>query len=958
MTRPAFVYGVAVATIASAIILISLAMLTKPARISDTIQITMADPITAADDLAQNSATGKLFSGDKIRRYTDTQVPFDRSGAASSDAFMTATPGQEDLMCKQWAVVTTIFEPSPSIIAAAKLSEWCMVIVADRKTDTRPYKATDDLSLAQNVVLLDVPTQERIARRSPFVRESPWNHFARKNIGYLYAISHGAQFVFDFDDDNLLKKPLTPLPTDTGWLRNVHLLAAEGTVGNVSVINPYPLMGAPGKDAWPRGFPLEQIKNNLTTGTLSRVQDVSLDSIAVIQSLANHDPDVDAVFRLTRDVPFNFSPAQAHPVALAPTSYSPYNAQATVHTRKAFWAMLLPRTVPGRVSDIWRSYFSEKLFGVLGLSVVFVPPRVVQFRNAHNYIADLESESALYFKTGRLLEFLTNQVQESALLPERLRNLWVELYERSYIEKEDVKMMELWLQALLDVGYVFPEVPSTPQSPLTRNPDQDLLAQSTAQGRTIPETPTPTSTSFPGKQSARCDIDTVPSAALIVRTYYKDKRLASLVRSVHRFVNRRLFGFYIVLDDDTAKDHAYGSEIKTWSNATVVYQGLPPGCTSMPCADFFHARAFKAVKYARAGYDRQQWDTFHLDLHTDTDMIGILDADACLNTYLTHESALSDDGRIILRAIGLDPPNYANDLKALNISTAMLCTALRSSEGHATQVDCPEGHALNFMYTDTMPMWFWRDTLPKCRSYIAQQWNSSFAEAFRQFSKDSFSQFNIMSHCALLLEPDRYKLVLSSDPVGAVFVGANMCKTQDGQIGCCRSFGQSCETEFGVDNMHVLRWLKKPLEQNKVAESYYSKVAEQVSRMRECEPRQLHQMTWACNPVSDQYYQDKLACIECKHEFIVIRNNACQLYTKDLEAARLKLNTVTSDSRNPGMIVEFVDGDLLTDPHVIFGYPQVPPRFNKWWSGWEEIGHMQTRAIQCLTDDVFDAKLP
>lgn len=117
-------------------------------------------------------------------------------------------------------------------------------------------------------------------------------------------------------------------------------------------------------------------------------------------------------------------------------------------------------------------------------------------------------------------------------------------------------------------------------------------------------------------------------------------------------------------------------------------------------------------------------------------------------------------------------------------------------------------------------------------------------------------------------------------------------------------------------------------------------------------------MTWACNPVSDQYYQDKLACIECKHEFIVIRNNACQLYTKDLEAARLKLNTVTSDSRNPGMIVEFVDGDLLTDPSVIFGYPQVPPRFNKWWSGWEEIGHMQTRAIQCLTDDVFDAKLP
>jgi hypothetical protein len=24
-----------------------------------------------------------------------------------------------------------------------------------------------------------------------FIAETPWNHFARKNIGYLYAIQHG-----------------------------------------------------------------------------------------------------------------------------------------------------------------------------------------------------------------------------------------------------------------------------------------------------------------------------------------------------------------------------------------------------------------------------------------------------------------------------------------------------------------------------------------------------------------------------------------------------------------------------------------------------------------------------------------------------------------------------------------------------------------------------------------------
>ena len=35
-------------------------------------------------------------------------------------------------------------------------------------------------------------------------------------------------------------------------------------------------------------------------------------------------------------------------------SYAPYNAQATLHLYPALWSLLLPMTVHGRVSDIWR----------------------------------------------------------------------------------------------------------------------------------------------------------------------------------------------------------------------------------------------------------------------------------------------------------------------------------------------------------------------------------------------------------------------------------------------------------------------------------------------------------------------------------------------------------------------------------------------------------------------------
>ncbi len=59
-------------------------------------------------------------------------------------------------------------------------------------------------SMFDRLVLLTVADQEAIAKVSPFVASVPWDHFGRKNVGYLYAIRHGAKAIFDFDDDNIL----------------------------------------------------------------------------------------------------------------------------------------------------------------------------------------------------------------------------------------------------------------------------------------------------------------------------------------------------------------------------------------------------------------------------------------------------------------------------------------------------------------------------------------------------------------------------------------------------------------------------------------------------------------------------------------------------------------------------------------------------------------------------------
>ena len=50
-------------------------------------------------------------------------------------------------------------------------------------------------------------------------------------------------------------------------------------------------------------------------------------------------------------IPYTFSAVgQGKSILIPPGTYTPYNAQATVHTYPALWATLLPMTVPGEPS--------------------------------------------------------------------------------------------------------------------------------------------------------------------------------------------------------------------------------------------------------------------------------------------------------------------------------------------------------------------------------------------------------------------------------------------------------------------------------------------------------------------------------------------------------------------------------------------------------------------------------
>jgi len=82
----------------------------------------------------------------------------------------------------------------------------------------------------------------------------------------------------------------------------------ENISSRMLVFNPYPMLGCPYRNqCWPRGFPLGQVLNKAWNTTFSKPQQVPLKSFGVLQSLADVQPDVDAIFRLTKTTPLMFS---------------------------------------------------------------------------------------------------------------------------------------------------------------------------------------------------------------------------------------------------------------------------------------------------------------------------------------------------------------------------------------------------------------------------------------------------------------------------------------------------------------------------------------------------------------------------------------------------------------------------------------------------------------------------
>jgi hypothetical protein len=315
----------------------------------------------------------------------------------------------------KFIVITTINKKTKAIMEFEKFKDWQIILVGDLKST--PIKNRT------NLTFLSVKDQRKLGFQ--ICDKLPHNHYTRKNIGYLYAMREGADVIYDTDDDN------TPYHH---WELNDFSCTNRIDSKN-EFINIYKYFT--NEKAWPRGFPLNLI---MRQGQIE-VKKTEPYKVGVWQGLADLDPDVDAIYRLTLDKKITFENKQ--PVVLPVGKYCPFNSQNTFWSREAFLFLYLPATCSFRFTDILRGFIAQRLLWLVGLHLGFHKATVFQERNEHDYMTDFRDEIECYLNTMPVVAAL-NSLNFSESSIDNLLKVYKSLHNVGILSQAELIIVKAW----------------------------------------------------------------------------------------------------------------------------------------------------------------------------------------------------------------------------------------------------------------------------------------------------------------------------------------------------------------------------------------------------------------------------------------------------------------------------------------------------------------------------------
>lgn len=316
-----------------------------------------------------------------------------------------------------YCIVTTINLPTKAIEVLYEKFGKNLIVVGDKKTPKDwGYK---------DVFFMPCRPEEK----EWFEGYDPFNHYARKNIGYLEAIKRGAELIYDSDDDNI---------PNIYWEVREQKCFANDSVG-MGWFNVYSLFSS--NFIWPRGFSLSNLKKYPSIGS----QRINASSIQ--QGLSDGEPDVDAIWRLVANRKNIFNEKVS--IYLKPNTWCPFNSQSTWWFPKAFPLMYLPVYSSFRMTDIWRSFVAQKCLWALGEGVAFhSPSEVYQDRNEHDLMKDFADEVPGYLNNDKIVEILSGLTlkQGEENVCSNMLTCYQALVDKNILPENEIRSLKLWIR--------------------------------------------------------------------------------------------------------------------------------------------------------------------------------------------------------------------------------------------------------------------------------------------------------------------------------------------------------------------------------------------------------------------------------------------------------------------------------------------------------------------------------
>jgi hypothetical protein len=328
-----------------------------------------------------------------------------------------------DIFCKdKCVIITTINKPTETILKHINNTEYDVIIVGDNKTPP-DYKNL-------NCIYLDIPCQKKLF---PELSELlPYNHYCRKNLGYLYAIKKGYKIIYETDDDNI------PYDNFDNILEynNIQMITEQ----NNTWINIFKYF-TNNAYIWPRGFPLSLLKNEPNY----LIQDTDK-TPSIINGLVENDPDVDALFRIVCNHQDSIQWDKNKHVLINNTNVCVFNTQNTFWLNpELFICLLIPCSVSFRYCDILRGIINNIILKKTNNYMMYSSPNVIQNRNEHNLISDFKSEYEMYIHNERILNFIEDKIASITSIKELLIVIYNNLLVNYVIKHKDIDILNKWI---------------------------------------------------------------------------------------------------------------------------------------------------------------------------------------------------------------------------------------------------------------------------------------------------------------------------------------------------------------------------------------------------------------------------------------------------------------------------------------------------------------------------------